>query len=65
MVQLKFVNAEEEVIGLIHWFPVHPVSMNNTNGYVTSDNVGYAAILLEKFLNDGAFPGEVRSFSCI
>ncbi|KAI4458937.1 ceramidase [Holotrichia oblita] len=59
MVQLKFVNSESsEVIGAINWFPVHPVSMNNTNGYITSDNVGYAAILMEKDLNGGAFPGQ-------
>lgn len=31
--------------------------MNNTNKLVTSDNVGYAAILLEKHLNPGAFVG--------
>lgn len=60
MVQLKFVNSDDEIIGAINWFPVHPVSMNNTNGYITSDNVGYASILLEKELNDGAFPGQVR-----
>ncbi|KAK9754308.1 Neutral/alkaline non-lysosomal ceramidase, N-terminal [Popillia japonica] len=58
MVQLKFVNSDDEIIGAINWFPVHPVSMNNTNGYITSDNVGYASILLEKELNDGAFPGQ-------
>ncbi|KRT80515.1 hypothetical protein AMK59_8777, partial [Oryctes borbonicus] len=59
MLQLKFVSADNnDIIGLIHWFPVHPVSMNNSNGYITSDNVGYASILMEQFLNNGAFPGE-------
>lgn len=61
MIQLKFVSTANEVMGLIHWFPVHPVSMNNTNGYITSDNVGYAAILMEKFLNNGALPGDVST----
>lgn len=30
---------------------VHATSMNNTNKYVSSDNVGYASLLLEKEYN--------------
>jgi len=64
MTQLKFTNEENsEILGLIQWFPVHPVSMNNSNVLITSDNVGYASILMEKFLNNGTFPGEGKIVS--
>ncbi|KAH8079553.1 ceramidase [Aureococcus anophagefferens] len=39
------------------WFAVHPTSMNNTNGLVSSDNKGLASVLLERVLNPGAAPG--------
>lgn len=57
---------DNQYIGVINWFAVHPTSMNNTNKLVTSDNVGYASILLEKELNPGALVGEgkiVASFA--
>lgn len=57
---------ENQYIGIINWFAVHPTSMNNTNKLVTSDNVGYASILLEKEINAGAQVGEgkiVASFA--
>jgi neutral ceramidase len=34
--------------GMISWFPVHCTSMNNTNPYVSGDNKGAAAQLVEK-----------------
>ncbi|ETE59986.1 putative neutral ceramidase C, partial [Ophiophagus hannah] len=40
------------------WFAVHPVSMNNTNLLVNSDNVGYAAYLFEQEKNEGYLPGK-------
>jgi neutral ceramidase len=58
MVQLKFVrSSDNQPIGAINWFAVHPTSMNNTNCLVSSDNVGYASIQLEAYLNNGALPG--------
>lgn len=42
---------------------MHPVSMNNTNHLVNSDNVGYASYLFEQEKNKGMLPGEVRVFS--
>ncbi|XP_022919563.1 neutral ceramidase [Onthophagus taurus] len=63
MYQLKFVDNSDNILGLINWFPVHPVSMNNTNHLITSDNVGYAALLMEKHLNNNAFPGEGKIVS--
>ncbi|XP_065156459.1 neutral ceramidase isoform X2 [Atheta coriaria] len=55
--QLKFKTKDGKPIGVINWFAVHPTSMNNTNHLVTSDNVGYAAILFEDSMNNGALPG--------
>jgi neutral ceramidase len=37
---------------------VHPTSMNNTNRYVSSDNVGYASILLEQEYNPISLVGK-------
>eukprot|EP00878_Enallax_costatus_P021281 GHUV01022525.1.p1 GENE.GHUV01022525.1~~GHUV01022525.1.p1 ORF type:complete len:471 (+),score=127.42 GHUV01022525.1:127-1539(+) len=34
--------------GMISWFPVHCTSMNNTNPFVTGDNKGAAAQLIER-----------------
>lgn len=44
---------------LLSWFAVHPVSMNNSNHLVNSDNVGYASYLFEQEKNKGMLPGEV------
>lgn len=51
------IGENNQYIGVINWFAVHPTSMNNTNKLVTSDNVGYASILLEKELNRDAMIG--------
>ncbi|NXG28890.1 ASAH2 ceramidase, partial [Dromaius novaehollandiae] len=58
MVMLKMVAANGQELGLISWFAVHPVSMNNTNHLVNSDNVGYASHLFEQEKNEGMLPGE-------
>uniref|UniRef100_A0A6P7F557 Neutral ceramidase n=1 Tax=Diabrotica virgifera virgifera TaxID=50390 RepID=A0A6P7F557_DIAVI len=59
LVQIKFVSTKENVaIGAINWFPVHPTSMNNTNCFVHSDNVGYASLLLESSVNTDSLPGQ-------
>lgn len=48
------------MLGVINWFAVHPTSMNNTNRLISSDNVGYASILMEKALNgENTLPGKV------
>ncbi len=51
MVQLKFVDQNNNGIGVISWFAIHPTSMNNTNKLISSDNVGYAAVLFEQNMN--------------
>nr|XP_006121527.1 neutral ceramidase isoform X1 [Pelodiscus sinensis]XP_006121528.1 neutral ceramidase isoform X1 [Pelodiscus sinensis]XP_006121529.1 neutral ceramidase isoform X1 [Pelodiscus sinensis]XP_006121530.1 neutral ceramidase isoform X1 [Pelodiscus sinensis]XP_006121531.1 neutral ceramidase isoform X1 [Pelodiscus sinensis]XP_006121532.1 neutral ceramidase isoform X1 [Pelodiscus sinensis]XP_006121533.1 neutral ceramidase isoform X1 [Pelodiscus sinensis]XP_025039633.1 neutral ceramidase isoform X1 [ len=58
MVVLKMVDVNGKELGLISWFAIHPVSMNNTNLLVNSDNVGYASYLFEQEKNKGLLPGE-------
>lgn len=58
LAQLRFADENSTIIGAINWFAVHPTSMNNTNKYVSSDNVGYASILLEKEYNKGYLTGK-------
>ncbi|NWH82649.1 ASAH2 ceramidase, partial [Piaya cayana] len=58
MVTLKMVDENGQEMGFISWFAVHPVSMNNTNQLVNSDNVGYASYLFEREKNAGMLPGE-------
>ncbi|NWI81582.1 ASAH2 ceramidase, partial [Dryoscopus gambensis] len=58
MVVLKVVDEDGHELGLISWFAVHPVSMNNSNHLVNSDNVGYASYLFEQEKNKGMLPGE-------
>ncbi|XP_023445701.1 neutral ceramidase [Dasypus novemcinctus] len=58
MVVLKMVDLNGEDLGLISWFAVHPVSMNNSNHLVNSDNLGYASYLFEQEKNKGNLPGQ-------
>lgn len=58
MVILKMVDLNGKDLGLISWFAIHPVSMNNTNHLVNSDNVGYASYLFEQEINKGYLTGE-------
>lgn len=55
---MHFMGEHHDLIGLINWYAVHPTSMNNTNKLVSSDNVGYASLLLEKELNPGSLIGK-------
>ncbi|KAF0884318.1 ASAH2 ceramidase, partial [Crocuta crocuta] len=58
MVILKMVDLNGVDLGLISWFAIHPVSMNNTNHLVNSDNMGYASYLFEQEKNKGYLPGQ-------
>uniref|UniRef100_A0A8C5VXE0 Neutral ceramidase n=1 Tax=Microcebus murinus TaxID=30608 RepID=A0A8C5VXE0_MICMU len=58
MVVLKMVDLNGDDLGLLSWFAIHPVSMNNSNHLVNSDNVGYASYLFEQEKNKGYLPGE-------
>lgn len=59
MVQLRLVSESDVPLGAISWYPVHPTSMNNTNRLVSSDNIGYASVLMEKMFEPGSHPGKV------
>ena len=48
MVQLNFYNLDNEPLGVLNWFAVHPTSMNNSNHFISGDNKGIASLLLEK-----------------
>nr|XP_057925239.1 neutral ceramidase [Doryrhamphus excisus] len=66
VVVLKFTDLDGDGMGLISWFAVHAVSMNYTNRLLSSDNMGYAAYLMEQDKNRGALPGQgafVAAFS--
>nr|KAF6424489.1 N-acylsphingosine amidohydrolase 2B [Molossus molossus] len=58
MIVLKMVDLNGDDLGLISWFAIHPVSMNNSNHLVNSDNMGYAAYLFEQEKNKGHLPGQ-------
>lgn len=51
LVQMKFVSMNKRLMGVINWFAVHPTSMNNSNRLISTDNVGYASVLLEQEYN--------------
>lgn len=66
LVVLKMVDSDGNGLGSLSWFAVHPVSMNNTNRMVSSDNMGYASYLFEQEMNAGSLPGQgpfVAAFS--
>ncbi|XP_022101333.1 putative neutral ceramidase C [Acanthaster planci] len=58
MTVLKFEDKDGSGLGAICWFPVHPVSMENTNKLISSDNKGYASYLFEKDMNPGSKMGQ-------
>lgn len=59
LTQLRFVDEENNILGVFNWYAVHATSMNNTNKLVSSDNVGYASLVLEKEFNTNKVPGKV------
>ncbi|XP_071828827.1 putative neutral ceramidase C [Apostichopus japonicus] len=58
MTVLKILGEDMSDRGLISFFPVHPVSMNNTNRLLSSDNKGYASYIIEMEKNPGTFHGQ-------
>ncbi|CAF1217065.1 unnamed protein product, partial [Didymodactylos carnosus] len=54
---LRFESVDRTELGMINFFPVHGVSLNNTNMLVAGDNKGYASYLFEKYKNPDALPG--------
>ncbi|KAG5667320.1 hypothetical protein PVAND_015304 [Polypedilum vanderplanki] len=57
--QLRFMDKQnKKILGAFNWFAVHATSMNNTNKFISSDNVGYASMLLEKEYNYDSMVGK-------
>jgi neutral ceramidase len=48
MTLVRFDSKNGKPIGMINWFPLHGVSMNNKNHLINGDNKGYAEYLFEK-----------------
>ncbi|KAI9487247.1 MAG: Neutral/alkaline nonlysosomal ceramidase [Benjaminiella poitrasii] len=59
---LSFRNKVGEGLGFISWFPVHGVSVNNTNKLINGDNKGYAAYFAEKVMNDTKYSDSGHRF---
>ncbi|CAG0892813.1 unnamed protein product [Darwinula stevensoni] len=55
---LRFESVAGDPLALLTWFPVHSVSMNNTNKLISGDNKGVAAMIVEAAFNPGALPGK-------
>jgi neutral ceramidase len=51
MILLKFVDAEDKVLGTVNWCAVHPTNMGEENRLISGDNKGYAEELMEKYLS--------------
>ena len=66
MTLLRIRDADSsEGRGLVSWFAVHPVSMNNTNPYLSGDNKGAAEQFTEKWAEgrEGMAPRFVAAFA--
>lgn len=48
MTLIRFDTLSGQPIGLINWFPIHGVSLNNKNHLISPDNKGYAEYVFEK-----------------
>ncbi|XP_026733209.1 neutral ceramidase-like isoform X2 [Trichoplusia ni] len=58
LTQVRIQKADGSLLGLMNWFAVHTTSMNMTNHLVSSDNLGYAALRMEKELNPFSVVGK-------
>lgn len=56
MTLIRFDSKNAKPIGMINWFPLHGVSMNNRNHLINGDNKGYAEYLFEKDFNSDYGP---------
>lgn len=64
MTLLRFDSQFGKPLGMINWFPLHGVSMNNKNLLINGDNKGYAEYLFEKdFKSDYGTHAYVAAFA--
>ncbi|KAL0831612.1 hypothetical protein ABMA28_002390 [Loxostege sticticalis] len=59
LTQVRAVDQNGGLLGVLNWFSVHTTSMNMTNQLISSDNLGYASLKMESVLNPGTLPGKV------
>jgi len=58
MILLRFEDETGTPIGSFAWWPVHPISFNGgVNPLVSSDSMGYAALLFDYAMNNGSRAG--------
>ena len=59
MILLKLTNSDEDIIGSINWFSVHPVSMMDNDSLISEDNKETASCFLEReYDGKDTLPGE-------
>ncbi|CAK1600598.1 unnamed protein product [Parnassius mnemosyne] len=58
LTQVRIVKEDGSIHGVLNWFPVHATSMNMSNRLISSDNLGYAALRLERELNPASLTGK-------
>ncbi|CAH2077088.1 unnamed protein product, partial [Iphiclides podalirius] len=58
LTQVRIVKGDGSLHGVLNWFPVHTTSMNMTNHLISSDNLGYAALRMERELNPNSRTGQ-------
>ncbi|KAI8390988.1 Neutral/alkaline nonlysosomal ceramidase [Radiomyces spectabilis] len=63
MTVLGFRTDSGTDLGLISWFAVHGVTVNNTNRLVNGDNKGYASYVTEKHFQKDQDPRFVAAFA--
>lgn len=64
MTLLRFDSLDNKPIGMINWFPLHGVSLNNKNVLISGDNKGLAEYLFEKdFQSDYGSKAFVAAFA--
>ena len=56
MTLIRFETLAGKPIGMINWFPLHGVSMNNKNHLINGDNKGYAEYRFEQDFNSDYGP---------
>ncbi|CAG4999388.1 unnamed protein product [Parnassius apollo] len=58
LTQVRIVKEDGSIHGVLNWFPIHATSMNMSNRLISSDNLGYAALRLERELNPASLTGK-------
>ena len=64
MLLLKFVRLDDEQpIGCLNWYPIHPTDLGQKNKLVSGDNKGYASALFEQQISSKSHAPFVAAFA--